>query len=265
MYNTPCRRYNRNYKMSTHYSESSALNMNTLCIPRVFPNIRENRIRGVIAALQMCDIEKIDMVSRVGEKGEKYNRVFIHIKNWYNNENAQAAQNRLSVGKDIKIVYDDPWFWKVSTYRKTLPVNNSSRLVKQPPHMVFDDDEEKKAPINKAAINKASINKAAINKASINKASINKAAIIMSLLEKKVTTKTIPLDTSVSQMISDEMLDREYDVSVGPILDYGQSSKAIPKKKLMRPRQVSSSSKPPSSKPLSIMHPDDLAAVYTPS
>ena len=238
MYNTPCRRYNRNYKMSALYSKSSVLNVNTLCIPRVFPNIRETRIRGVIAALQMCDIEKIDMVSRVGEKGEKYNRVFIHIKNWYNNENAQAAQDRLSVGKDIKIVYDDPWFWKVSAYRKTLPLNN--KPVKQPPHMIFDDDE-KKAPINKVPINKVPINKVPINKASI----------IMSLLEKKA-----PIDTSVSQMIEEEMLDREYDASVGPIIDYGQASKALPKRKVMKPRQVKS---------LSIRNPDDLAAVYTPA
>lgn len=94
-------------------------NINTLCIPRVFPNIRENHIREIINALQMCEIGKIDMVSRTCEKGEQFNRVFIHIKQWtYNSPNAKAAQERLNAGKDIKIIYGEPWFWKVSAYRK---------------------------------------------------------------------------------------------------------------------------------------------------
>jgi hypothetical protein len=30
------------------------------------------------------------------------------------------ARERLLEGKDIKIVYDDPWFWKVSAYRESI-------------------------------------------------------------------------------------------------------------------------------------------------
>ncbi len=206
------------------------INVNTLCIPRVFPNIRENRIRGVIASLKMCDIEKIDMVSRVGEKGEKYNRVFIHISKWYDTENAQSAQDRLSVGKDIKIVYDDPWFWKVSAYRKTLPIKSSSpvkssRPVKQPPHMIFDDDDTKTTSVKKV------------------------------VTEKPIP---VPIDTSVSQMIAEEMINREYDASVGPVLNYGPASNAIPKKKVRRPTMATSPIKP-----LSIRHPDELSAALS--
>jgi hypothetical protein len=221
MYNTHFRRYNRNYKMSAQYNKDTMINVNTLCIPRVFPNIRENRIRGVIASLKMCDIEKIDMVSRVGEKGEKYNRVFIHISKWHNTENAQSAQNRLSVGKDIKIVYDDPWFWKVSAYRKTLPVK-SSRSVKQPPHIVFDEEEVE--PRSKV------------------------------FQPRSPMGPPPPIDTSVSQMIAEEMLDREYDASVGSVLNYGPASKAIPKKKVRRPTLAVSPVKP-----LSIRNPDDMS------
>jgi hypothetical protein len=93
-------------------------NVPSLCIPRVFSNITEARIRKVINDLNMGDIERIDMVSKTTEKGEKYNRVFIHFRKWASDGNAAIARERLVNGKEIKIVYDEPWFWKVSAYRK---------------------------------------------------------------------------------------------------------------------------------------------------
>ena len=49
-------------------------------------------------------------------------RIFVHINKWYNTENAFIAKERLLNGKDIKIIYDDPWFWKISVYKA--PVSN---------------------------------------------------------------------------------------------------------------------------------------------
>ena len=86
----------------------------SLCIPRVFLNIYEKRIRSVFNALNIGEIERIDIVKKNTERGDKYNRVFIHFKRWSNSENAQLAQEILKNGKEIKIIYDEPWFWKVS-------------------------------------------------------------------------------------------------------------------------------------------------------
>lgn len=94
------------------------MNIPSLCIPRVFSNINKNQIYKVINELELGEIDRIDIVSKNPEKGEKYNLVFIHIKKWFTNENALIAQERLTNGKEIKIIYDDPWFWKVSAYRK---------------------------------------------------------------------------------------------------------------------------------------------------
>ena len=104
----------------------------TLCIPRVFSNICENRIRNVFNALKLGHIGRIDMVSKISPTGEKFNRVFIHFERWFETDNANNAHKLLSEGKDIKVIYDEPWFWKVSTYRKTnhakqvafIPYNN---------------------------------------------------------------------------------------------------------------------------------------------
>jgi hypothetical protein len=93
-------------------------NVPIICIPRVFPNINESRIRRVFDELNLGAIERIDIVSKSTEKGEKFNRVFVHFKKWNSEGNAEIARERLLNGKDIKIVYDDPWFWKVSAYRQ---------------------------------------------------------------------------------------------------------------------------------------------------
>jgi hypothetical protein len=92
--------------------------MPTLCIPRVYPNITETRISRVFRELDMGTIERIDVVGKSSKEGDKFNRVFIHFRNWNNNENANAARELLLNGKEVKIIYDDPWFWKVSAYRE---------------------------------------------------------------------------------------------------------------------------------------------------
>jgi hypothetical protein len=97
-------------------TSASQENIKILCIPRVNININESQIRKIFNDLNMGSIEKIDIVSKVNEKGEKSNRVFVHIS-WNDSENAIIAQKRLKNGKEIKIIYDDPWFWKISVYR----------------------------------------------------------------------------------------------------------------------------------------------------
>lgn len=89
----------------------------SLCIPRVFNNIDEKRIRRVFDGLQLGKIQRIDIIQRNNENGEKFKRVFVHFDKWNWNEDAQAVRRKLISGKEIKIVYDNPWFWKVSANR----------------------------------------------------------------------------------------------------------------------------------------------------
>ena len=99
----------------------------SLCIPRVYPNINQGRIRKIISDLDLGIIERIDIVSKTTEKGEKYNRVFIHMERWFQNSNASFARERLLGGKDIKIIYDDPWFWKISAYKPGVEGSNNRK------------------------------------------------------------------------------------------------------------------------------------------
>ena len=117
----------------------------SLCIPRVFVNIDEKRIRRIFDELNMGDILRIDLVSKTTEKGEKFNRVFIHFKKWFSNENSDTARERLLNGKEIKIIYDDPWFWKVSAYREANkgPPRQEAKPTYKKPSLQFDSDEDR--------------------------------------------------------------------------------------------------------------------------
>jgi len=121
-------------------------NVPVLCIPRVYPNINEGRIRRIFDDLNMGELERIDIVSKTIEKGEKFNRVFVHFRRWNNSDNANTARERLLNGKEIKIIYDDPWFWKISAYReserKSAPHQQPSGNARKP-ILTFDSDEDK--------------------------------------------------------------------------------------------------------------------------
>jgi len=93
------------------------VNVPSLCIPRVFENMTKKRVLDTIQELGLGEIDHIDMVPRTSEKGEKFLRVFIHFRKWSSTCDAIRARERLLTGKDIKIIYDDPWFWKVSANR----------------------------------------------------------------------------------------------------------------------------------------------------
>jgi hypothetical protein len=141
--------------MNSNNNASGAIDFRTLpdflpsmCIPRVYPNISEGRIRKIFDELNIGVIERVDIVSKTTEKGERFNRVFIHMDRWFNNSNASLSRERLLGGKDIKIIYDDPWFWKVSAYKPSAEGSSSSNNNnnKKKATIQFDssDDEKEK-------------------------------------------------------------------------------------------------------------------------
>jgi hypothetical protein len=112
------------------------INEPSLCIPRVFGNISEDRVRTVIKKLNIGLIKRIDMILKKNDKGEDYKRVFIHFERWFTDvPDAIEARKRLLEGKEIKIVYDNPWFWKVSAskFDGNKKKNNTHNLLKIAP------------------------------------------------------------------------------------------------------------------------------------
>ena len=81
----------------------------SLCIPRISKHITREYIRDIFCKLNIGVIHRID----IKDKNDMYQKVFIHML-WNNSDTAIKARDRLLNGKDIKIMYEEPWFWKVS-------------------------------------------------------------------------------------------------------------------------------------------------------
>jgi hypothetical protein len=93
-------------------------NVPSLCIPRVFPNITKDRIFNSFKDINIGYIEQIDTIVCTDKSGQKYQRVFVHLQ-WNNAAHSIQMRQRALEGKEVKIVYDEPWFWKVSANRAT--------------------------------------------------------------------------------------------------------------------------------------------------
>ena len=105
----------------------------------MFNNITEARIRKVIDDLGLGCISQIEINERRSNNGETFKRVCVHFEKWYWNEDAKAARRKLISGKEIKIVYDNPWFWKVSALKWMLDLAHPRE---SKAHIDFSDDTD---------------------------------------------------------------------------------------------------------------------------
>ena len=110
----------------------------SLCIPRVFKNITDKRIRAIFYSLKLGFVERVDMVAKTSPKGDDFWRVFIHFSNW-NERNPSAMQMRekLDSGDRVKIVYDEPWFWLISKSSAPRPEQYERRSNRPSPFIDF--------------------------------------------------------------------------------------------------------------------------------
>jgi hypothetical protein len=106
----------------------------SLCIPRTHANIRKERIFAVIRSLGLGWIGRIDVVEKMDEKGTPFIRVFIHFTKWFQNAQTRQFLEHLETQKSANIVYDEPWFWKVTkSYVPAPPTPQQQQQQQQQP------------------------------------------------------------------------------------------------------------------------------------
>ena len=96
-------------------------------IPRVFSNIRANRIGDTFHNLNIGDVEKVDLVAKTSKNGDSYNMAFVHFKGFYDTQEASDFRKEVEDPEiKAKLVYEDPWFWLVLPFeKKEKPVNEA--------------------------------------------------------------------------------------------------------------------------------------------
>lgn len=135
----------------------------SICIPRVDMWVTDDYIRKIFNEVffgrkknNINDIENdiennfimgIDLIPKTNEKGENYKRVFIHFKDWniIQSDAANLVRKKLLNGDNIKIMHNNPNYWKCSASRIKRPDWLSSILNKpndndRPKPFIIDED-----------------------------------------------------------------------------------------------------------------------------
>jgi len=84
----------------------------TICIPRIESNISNDYVLKVFSKLRLGIIQKITDVPLRSD--HDYKRVFIKLKWDMNQATSCFIYNRLKSGETVKIVYEMPWYWKIT-------------------------------------------------------------------------------------------------------------------------------------------------------
>ena len=95
----------------------------SICIPRTLYNFDSNIIKNSFEII--FGIGSIQSVYIIVQQNSTpiFCRVFIHFNFWPNDINSTMIRQKLIDGQTIKVVYDNPWFWKCSASRFSKPDN----------------------------------------------------------------------------------------------------------------------------------------------
>mgnify|MGYP005650796549 CR=1 FL=1 len=131
--------------MSTPNSQSDIPTNNnsdlSLCIPRVFPDVTWRLVKDTFELiLAKSAVERVDIIPKTADDGTPFNRVFIHLRFWPKNTNAINMRKLLHQANSVKIVYNEPWFWKVFISR--LPKPHKPTYPLKPPFIAQASNDE---------------------------------------------------------------------------------------------------------------------------
>ena len=91
----------------------------TLCIPRVDATIKKQQIFEAFSALRIGFIDRIIEIPLKSDNTGK--RVLVKFRTWVETPVSKNILERLDAGKDIKLVYSNPWYWVVNKWIASPP------------------------------------------------------------------------------------------------------------------------------------------------
>ena len=108
---------------NTNNNNTNNKNPSSICIPRVAAQLDWKYIRTIFEKIlgERC-VSKVDLIRLPNDS--KFQRAFIQIRYWPENTKAQHVRERLLQGAQLKIVFDEPYFWRCSVSR-TLPTSSN--------------------------------------------------------------------------------------------------------------------------------------------
>ena len=93
----------------------------SICIPRTLSNVSWRDVKDTFETLLgRGTVERVDIV-RSKDSEQPFCRIFVHFRYWPNTPDIMAIRQRLIDGEVIKVVYNNPWFWKCAASRVPKP------------------------------------------------------------------------------------------------------------------------------------------------
>lgn len=106
----------------------------SICIPRVSPEVTTEQVSATFARVLGAEsIERVDIVPWRGRGPDGPRRVFVHLRSWPTAKSAQAMRRRLLEGKEVHVVYADPWVWRCARSRVPKPARTGRAGILAPP------------------------------------------------------------------------------------------------------------------------------------
>ena len=109
----------------------------SICLPWVYHGTSEKKVYSVFKNLGCGTIDNIHFL----EAGD-HQIVFVNFSDWSTDEASTEMREALENGEQVQVVYDEPWYWKVSMCRKREKKQHAKPYVKFGP----PEPKEEKAP-----------------------------------------------------------------------------------------------------------------------
>lgn len=90
------------------------MNNISICIPKVHKKYTYKWIFRIINKYKLGKIKNINIIPY--HNSTHFNKVVINFQHWYNTKKNVDINQHLNNKGNIKIIYDEPWFWKCFKY-----------------------------------------------------------------------------------------------------------------------------------------------------
>jgi len=149
----------RNVRNANNANSCDVVTGVSLCIPRVFNNIGWRRIKQTFISCGWGYVERVDVIHCGTHK-----RAFVHFApgKWNTRSGeAMAVLDALRGGQQVQVIYDEPWFWKVSASGSKKPTEAPkprlppSVVIAKPrlrPSVVIGASDEEKSQVEESHV-----------------------------------------------------------------------------------------------------------------
>jgi len=90
------------------------MNNISICIPKVHRKYDNKWVFQIINKYKIGKIKNILIIPY--HNSNYFNKIIIDFEYWNNTKKNMSIYNHMDDGGTIKIIYDEPWFWKCFKY-----------------------------------------------------------------------------------------------------------------------------------------------------